>query len=55
MTEIKLNIRKTLEQNAVNYFENAKSLKAKIKGIDETIKKFSRQLEELEIKQIKKE
>lgn len=55
MPELKLNTRKTLEQNAADYFENAKKIKAKIKGITETIQKFGNRLEELELGQAKKE
>lgn len=44
MTELKLDIRKSLEKNAAAYFENAKKLKAKIEGINATIEKFENQL-----------
>ena len=51
MTEIKLNIRKSLEKNAEVYFENAKHLKAKIAGIVNTIAKFEKKLKEIELQE----
>lgn len=52
---ITLNLKKTVQQNANEYFERAKESKKKTEGAKETIGKFQRQLEELERKQQAKE
>ncbi|MBI4146760.1 DUF814 domain-containing protein [Candidatus Woesearchaeota archaeon] len=49
--QIILNLRKTLEQSANESFEKAKKLRKKAAGAHEIIKKFQKQLEELERKQ----
>jgi len=48
MTEIKLDIRKSLEKSAATYFENSKKMRSKIEGILETIERFESQLFALE-------
>ena len=48
MTDIKLNIRTTLEKNAERYFETAKKFRSKINGINEVITKFTARLATLE-------
>lgn len=51
MTEIRINIRTTLEKSAATYFETAKKFRQKMTGIQETIQKFTQQLATLEKEQ----
>lgn len=48
--EIKLSLNKDINSNANKYFEKAKKLKAKIPGIDKTIEKTKKEIEEFEEK-----
>ena len=50
MTEITLDLRKTLEQNAAACFEHAKKARRKIQKIDEIVAKTQAQLVEAERK-----
>lgn len=51
MVEIELDPRKTLQQNAAFYFEKGKKAKSKIKGINETIDRYTLQLTKIEKEQ----
>lgn len=48
--KIHLDIRKSLEENAAIYFEKAKKAKRRMKGIDETIERMDRKIDELKVK-----
>ncbi len=50
MTQISIDIRKTVEENAAYYFEQAKKAKRKLAGIDATIRRFRDEMAELEQK-----
>lgn len=54
MTDIKINLRKSIEENAGMYFEKAKKLKKKILGAKETVEKVAIQVEGLERRQQEK-
>lgn len=45
--KLKLDLRKTLEKNAADYFDKAKKAKKKTEGIKKALKKFEKQKEEL--------
>lgn len=45
--KLTLDARKSVDQNASDYFENAKKLKRKIKGAEETVKEQEKKLDEL--------
>lgn len=53
MTEIKLYIDKTVEENASIYFEKAKKCKKKMKGALETLEKNIKKLKTIELKETK--
>lgn len=50
MVQVSIDIRKTVEENAAFYFENAKKAKRKLAGIDATLRRFRDELAELEQK-----
>lgn len=50
--QITLNLRKTLEQNANEYFEKSKKLRRKTEGAHKIIDKFTKELQTLEHKQL---
>jgi predicted ribosome quality control (RQC) complex YloA/Tae2 family protein len=52
MTEIIIDLRKTLEQNASDYFEKAKKAKHKIETIKKVIYMYKNKLEKLEKEQV---
>lgn len=49
---IKLDVTKSLEQNAETYFEKAKKAKRKIAGTEEAIKKLKKKLEDLKEEEV---
>ncbi len=49
--EIRINTKKSLEQNASEYFEKAKKARKKIEGVKEALKRFEQQKEKLLAKQ----
>ncbi len=51
--DISVNVLKTVEQNAENYFEKAKKFKKKIPGIKKTIEQYQKKLHELEAIEVK--
>ncbi len=55
MIEIVIDLKKTLEQNAADYFEKGKKAKSKIEGIKKTIALFNDKLTKIEKEQIKVE
>lgn len=48
--QIKLNVKRSVEQNAAEYFEKAKKAKKKLEGIRQTIAKYEKELEKLQEK-----
>lgn len=55
MSEITLDIKKSIEENASDYFEKAKKLKKKLKGAEEALEKTKEKLKKIEIKKEKEE
>src|SRR3989338_6918719 len=53
MAKLTLDLTKSVEENASDYFEKAKKIKKKIKGAEEALKQHIRKLNELEAKQEK--
>ena len=53
MLRLVLDLKKSVEQNASDYFEKAKKIKKKIKGAEEALEQNIRKLEELETKKEK--
>jgi predicted ribosome quality control (RQC) complex YloA/Tae2 family protein len=53
MVEIELDPKKTLEQNAAEYFERSKKAKSKIESIKQTIERFRNKLNQVEKEQVK--
>jgi len=53
MVEIEIDMKKSLEKNASDYFERGKKFKSKIKGVIETIEKYKQKLKKIEKEQIK--
>lgn len=53
MTEIILDIKKSIEENASDYFEKAKKLKRKLKGAEEALEKTKEKLKKIELKKEK--
>ncbi len=54
MTRLVLDLKKSIEENASDYFEKAKKIKRKIKGAEEALQKSIKKLKDLEIKKEKK-
>lgn len=50
--EIRINLKKSLEQNASDYFEKGKKAKAKIEGINKTIALYKEKLAKVEKEQV---
>jgi len=55
LTEITLNLKKSIEENASDYFEKAKKLKKKLKGAGEALEKTKERLRKLELKKEKED
>src|SRR3989338_1378632 len=53
MAKLTLDLTKSVEENASDYFEKAKKIKKKIKGAEDALKQHIRKLNELEAKQEK--
>jgi predicted ribosome quality control (RQC) complex YloA/Tae2 family protein len=53
MTKLVLDLKKSVEENASDYFEKAKKIKKKIKGAEEALQKNIEKLKELEAKKEK--
>lgn len=53
MTRLVLDLKKSLEENASDYFEKAKKIKKKIKGAEEALQQSLKKLKELEAKKEK--
>ena len=53
--EVELDLKKSIEKNASDYFDKGKKLKSKIKGITETIELYKDKLKKVEKEQIKVE
>ncbi|MBU89898.1 hypothetical protein CMO94_00020 [Candidatus Woesearchaeota archaeon] len=53
MTRLVLDLKKSIEENASDYFEKAKKMKKKIKGAEEALQKNIKKLKELEEKKDK--
>src|SRR3989338_1056063 len=53
MLRLVLDLKKSVEENASDYFEKAKKIKKKIKGAEEAIEQNIRKLKELETKKEK--
>lgn len=53
MSEITLDIKKSIEENASAYFENAKKLKKKLKGAEEALEDAKEKLKKIEKKALK--
>jgi len=47
MARIMLDLTKTIDQNASEYFEKAKKMRKKLKGADEAVQKTAARLEKL--------
>ena len=48
MTRLVLDLKKSIEENASDYFEKAKKIKKKIKGAEEALQQSLKKLKELE-------
>jgi len=46
--QIEIDFRKTIEENAAVYYEKGKKLKKKIKGMNETVARYTKELEKLQ-------
>ena len=55
MARLVLDLKKTVEENASDYFEKAKKIKKKIAGAEEAIKKSVKKLKDIEAKKEKSE
>jgi len=53
MTRLVLDLKKSIEENASDYFEKAKKIKKKIKGAEEALQQSLKKLKELEAKKEK--
>ena len=53
MARLILNLKKSIEENASDYFEKAKKIKKKMKGAQDALKKSLKKLKELEAKKEK--
>ncbi|MFC2016572.1 NFACT RNA binding domain-containing protein [Chloroflexota bacterium] len=53
MTRLVLDLKKSIEENASDYFEKAKKIKRKIKGAQEALEKSIKKLKDLELKKEK--
>ena len=50
MARLVLDLKKSIEENASDYYEKAKKLKKKISGAEEALKKSLKKLKQLEAK-----
>ena len=53
MVHVTIDIRKSVEENAATYFEQAKKAKRKLAGIDETIRRFRDELAKVQLQKEK--